>query len=159
VTDHIKGRLIERLTPLLAASGGAVVLERVARGGGDTRWFYCRTMAEVVEVLPILRPGSRVGFFFDNRIRREPFSEEIRHQMIDIATTTGEVLLGRERPPGPELEMDFLGPVELPERMANVPVGEVVYFGVFPSTDDDDGVSAVSYIPPDEDGVVRPQPT
>jgi hypothetical protein len=114
-------------------------------------------MAEVEEVLPALRPGSQVGFFFDDRIRREPFSKRVRQQMTDIVTATGEVLLGREPPPGPELEMDFLDHEELPERLANVPLNEVVYFGVFPAIDDD-GESAVSYIPPDKDGKVRPQP-
>jgi len=157
VTNDTRARLIERLTPLMAVSNGAVVLERVARGAGATRWFYCRTMAEVDEVLPTFRPGSQVGFFFDDRIRRERFSERVREQMTDIVTTTGEVLLGREQTPGPELEMDFLDHEELPERLADVLLDDVVYFGVFPAIDDD-GVSALSYIPPDEDGQVRPQP-
>lgn len=77
--------------------------------------------------------------------------------MTDIATTTGEVLLGRERTPGLGLEMDFLDHEELSKRLASVPFDEVVYFGIFPAIDDD-GVSAVSYIPLDEDRTVRPQP-
>jgi hypothetical protein len=157
VTNNIRDRLIERLTPLMASADGVIILERVARAAGATRWFYCRSMAEVEELLPSFRWGSRVGFFFDNRIRRQPFSEEVGEQITDIATVTGEVLLGREGPAEPELEMDFLSPDELPERLAGLRVDEVVYYGAFPAMDED-GVSAVSYTPPDDDGIVRPQP-
>jgi hypothetical protein len=157
VTDDIRGRLIERLTPLVASVDGVIILERVARGGGATRWFYCRSMAEVVELLPSFRRGSRVGFYFDDRIRREPFSDEVGERINAIATATGEVFLGRERLGEPELEMDFFSPEELPRRLSGQPVDEVVYYGVFPKTEDD-GDSALIYTPPDDDGVVRPQP-
>jgi hypothetical protein len=58
--DDVTRELIERLTPLAASSNGVGVLEKVARGAGATRWFFCRTISEIEEVLPQLRPGSRV---------------------------------------------------------------------------------------------------
>ncbi len=106
----------------MASVDGVIILERVARGGGATRWFYCRSMAEVVALLPSFRPGSRVGFYFDDRIRREPFSDEVGEQINAIATATGEVFLGRDRLGEPELEMDVYSPEELPERLAGQPV-------------------------------------
>ena len=150
--------LLERLTPLLATSKGVVILERVARGGGRTRWFFCTTLQEVEVVLPQLRPRSRIGFFFDGRICRVPFSESVNQAVSDLASTTGEVVFGRGRAGDPELDVELLGPSEIAEHLTNVPEGEIVYYGVFPVIEDD-GFAALSFTPPDLDGVVRPQPT
>ena len=150
-------RLLERLTPLLATSRGVVILERVARGGGRTRWFFCRTPSEVEIVLPQLQPGSRVGFFFDDRIRRVLFSASVRQAVSEIATTTGEVVFGHGRAAGQELDVHLLDPSEIAEHLAVVPDGEIVYYGVFPAIEDH-GL-AIAFTPPDADGVVRPQPT
>jgi hypothetical protein len=156
--DEVVTGLIERLAPLIGGDRGAVVLERVARGGGETRWFYCRTVAEIEQILPRLRPGSRVGFFFDDRLRRAPFSDSVEEELWSMATEAGEVLLGTERQGDPELDMVLLDPSDFSEHLAEVRAGEVVFYGLFPAIEDD-GVSAVSFIPPDQDGVVRPQPT
>jgi len=76
--------------------------------------------------------------------------------MFDIAAATGEVLFGRAQSSGPELEMDFLDANEVEGYLAGVIPGEIVYFGVFPAIED--GPASISFIPPDTDGVVRPQP-
>lgn len=149
-------RLVERLTPLAQSSDGFIVLERVARGAGATRWFFCRSLDELPSVLPELRPGSRVGFFFDDRVRREALSDRVRAEMFDIAATTGEVLVGRAGPSGPELRMVCLDPSEVEEHLVDVRPGEIVFFGPFPAIED--GLASVSFTPPDPDGVVRPQP-
>ncbi len=157
VDRHATTRIFKRLAPLAESSDGFIVLERVARGGGATRWYFCQGISELTAVLPDLRPGSRVGFFFDDRIRRELFSEQVEADLFDIAASTGEVLLGREQAEGPELQMDFLGAMEISEALADVRSGEMVYLGVFPAIEDD-GVSCIAFIPPDSDGEVRPQP-
>jgi hypothetical protein len=149
-------RLLERLVHLINSSDGCVILERVARGGGATRWFYCRDLDQLEPVLQQLRPGSRVGFFFDDRVRREPLSDQVRVEMFDIAATTGEVLCGRARSSGPELQMDLLDSTEVEEYLVGVKPGEIIYFGVVPAIGD--GPASVSFTPPDGDGVVRPQP-
>jgi hypothetical protein len=41
--------------------------------------------------------------------------------MTDLATKTGEVMLGSVQPAGFELVMDFLSPSELPGRLLSVP--------------------------------------
>ena len=152
------GQLLERLAPLLrSCSDGAVVLERVARGGGSTRWFSCRIIAEVEAVLPQLRSGSRVAFFFDDRIRRRPFSEQVEQELWELVAAEGEAVFGKPLGPGPEIKMELLDATDFGESMARVSAGEPVYYGRFPSTDDD-GDAAVSFIPPDEDGLARPQP-
>ena len=68
MSDGERANLLRRLTPLVASSGRVIVLERVARGAGATRWFYCRTIGDVEEVLPRFRPGSRVAFLLDDGI-------------------------------------------------------------------------------------------
>ncbi|HEX4434612.1 MAG TPA: hypothetical protein VH012_07275 [Acidimicrobiales bacterium] len=150
-------RLLERLTPLAEAGHGAIVLERVARGAGATRWYFCQAITELAAILPDLRSGSRVGFFFDDRIRREPFSDQVEAEIFDIAATTGEVLMGTQRTEGPEVQMDFLAASEISEAVAGVRSGETVYYGVVPAIEDD-GVTCIAFVPPDEDGTVNPQP-
>jgi hypothetical protein len=145
--QQVTRKLVERLTPLVESREDLIVLERVARGGGATRWFFCRSLAEANAVLPDLRPGSRVGFFFDDRIRREPFSDQVESEMFDLTATTGEVLFGRELGEGPELQMDCLAASEISEALAAVRSGETVYYGVFPVVEDD-GVTCIAFVPP-----------
>jgi hypothetical protein len=158
LSDGESASLLERLNPLVAASGQVIVLERVARGGGATRWFYCRTMGDVEEVLPWLRQGSRVTFLLDDRIiRRVPLCDDVEADIWELATTKGEVFVGTQRPSSLEIDMALLDSSELEEHLASVRSGDIVFYGAFPTTDDD-GVSVVSFIPPDDDGVVRPRP-
>jgi hypothetical protein len=157
VDDNPVQALRERLQPLIQSCGGALVLERVARGGGATRWFFCPTVAVIDEVVGRLRPGSRVGFFFGAGLRREPFSDEIEAAMWDLVAKTGEVVFGRSQPHDPELEVCLLDSVYFSEAVSGVPAGEVVFFGVFPVIAHD-GVTCVAFTPPEVDGVARPQP-
>ena len=68
-------------------------------------------------MLPQLRPGSRVGFFLDERIRRVPFSESVKQAVLDLASTTGEVVFGRARDADSELDVDLLDPSEIAEHL------------------------------------------
>lgn len=149
--------LLHRPDPLVTRSACAVVVERVARGGGATRWFACQTLDDVRAVLPQLRPGGRVGFFFDDRIRRTTYSDTLEEEIWSRLSRDGELFLGRERPPSLELEIELLDLRDCSESLARVRNGEVVYLGAFP-TFEDDGHACVVFTPPDPDGVVRPQP-
>jgi hypothetical protein len=53
---------------LLSAKSG-VVLERIARGGGATNWYYCPKKSSLEVVESKFSPGSIVSFYFDDRIR------------------------------------------------------------------------------------------
>jgi len=156
VSEKAEAALMERIQPLIAAAGQVLVLERVARGGGATRWFCCHTALEVEQVLRRCRPGSRVVFLFDDRIRREPLSEAVGTEIWDLAVSIGEVLVGTQRPADPEVDMALLDQRELSEYIAALRPGEPVFFGSFPATED--GPAAITFTPPDPDGVVRPQP-
>lgn len=52
--------------PLLERSRhGAVVLERIVRGGGATRWCFLRQLEQLKTLQDLLQPGSVVSFYFD----------------------------------------------------------------------------------------------
>ena len=148
---------IGEISRLLGKSGHVVILERVARGGGATRWHYCIAIWEVSEVIATMRPGSNVGFFFDDRIRRSLYSDDIGIEILDIATAAGEVWIGRETGPSREFKMDFGGVEESMSMITKFKTGEAVLYGAFPAFEDD-RVNSIVFTPPDPDGVVRPQP-
>ena len=151
------GDLLRRVEPLLSRARGAVVLERVARGGGHTRWFFCPTFRDVELTIPRLRAGSRVGFFFDDRIRREPFSDAVENDIWDMLSDKGKVIFGVERPGDTELDIVVLDRNDFSSHVSVVRPGDIVFFGIFPAIDED-GASAISFTPPDPDGVISPQP-
>lgn len=149
--------LLQRLRPLIRSRAPIVVVERLARGGGASRWFACRSLKEIEQILPEFRSGSRVGFFFDDRIRREPYSETLEQTIWAELADGGDVFLGREMPSNFELDVQHLDLTDCEDTLAHIPSGEIVYLGAFPLFDDD-GVSCVVFTPPDSVGVVRPQP-
>ena len=158
MTDTADVELFSEVSNLLAKSGHVVILERIARGGGATRWHYCCTLSEVRDVVKSMRPGSQVGFFFDDRIRRRSFSEDIAAEILDIASAVGEVCIGRATGAGNEYTMDLVGVEEAMSVTTGLKTGEVVLFGAFPSIEDDH-IHSITFIPPDLDGVIRPQPS
>src|SRR5277367_4911196 len=56
--------IIERLK-----ATDAVILERLARGGGSTNWYHCPDENHLEAIEARLRPGSLVSFYFDDRIQ------------------------------------------------------------------------------------------
>jgi hypothetical protein len=157
VVDDPYTTFLARLRPLIGATPQVVVVERLARGGGATRWFSCGTIEEVEQLLPDLRPGSRVGFFLDDRIRRERYSHTVEEMIWGELADVGEVFVGRVRPSSLELDVQLLDLADCAEALAGIPIGEVVYVGTFPAFEDD-GQSCLVFTPPDTDGVVRRKP-
>jgi hypothetical protein len=147
-------------TPIssLLASTGAVILERIAMGGGATRWYYCsdRTQLEALEAH--LRPGSVVSFYFDNRIQSAQYSPELKPKLETIIIDTGDVVLGCLGKDQLHLDIDFVtGPKDLDEVLLSLDSTVRVFYGAFPARDND-GIRAVRVTIPDNDGVVRPHP-
>jgi hypothetical protein len=149
--------LLKMIASNLDASGHVFIVEKVARGGGNTRWFYCESIREVEDVLRAVRSGSLVGLFFDDRIRRLPKSEEAEIETIDAAIRYGELFLGTKNSTGSELRMYLADPNEVYAEVSKVASGEMVYFAPIP-TFDNDGKASIVFTAPDADGVVRPQP-
>jgi len=142
----------------LLKTRGAVILERIARGGGATKWYYCSDQQCLEDLELALSPGSVVSFYFDGRIRRDVFSQEIVRILEDKVDDAGELLVGAPESGSQSIDMEIIsGRHELIEYLSTVSPGTPVFYGLFPARDSD-GVNAVTVSLPDIDGVVRPHP-
>ncbi len=141
-----------------AAPSGMVVLERIARGGGATRWYVCRDREALTALAAVLSPGSVVSFYFDGRIAELPYSPGLRVEVERIMRDSGEAVLAQPGPDGLELEVEFVTSLGEYDEFAEV-LGShsTVFVGAFPARDDD-GVNAITLTLPDKDGVVRAHP-
>ena len=79
---------------LLRERGGAVVLERIARGGGAARWFRCASASDLQSIAARLSPGSRVSFYFDARLPYSPYSAEVAREIFRVMEDEGEAVVG-----------------------------------------------------------------
>jgi hypothetical protein len=140
---------------LRTAPHGAIVLERLAYGGGTTNWYVCAGEPEFDIIVSELRPGSWVSFYFDDRIALRAYTPALRAEMLDILTQTGEVQFAHIPIDGIHLDMDIIsGPNELAGYTETLGSASVFYTGAFPDGEDD-GVNAITVVLPDKDGVVR----
>src|SRR3954454_19051692 len=76
------------------AGAESLVLERIARGGGATRWYVLRGRADLETLASRLRPGSRVSFYFDDRFERRGYNEVARAAILAIAEEDGDAVVG-----------------------------------------------------------------
>jgi hypothetical protein len=135
----------------------AVVLERIARGGGATRWFFLKSNDAVDQLCGRLSPGSVVSFYFDSRIRRGTFDDEVAGEILDLAAEHGDAVVGWLSDDELEIMVDIIaGPNELSEVGPGLAGGQVFY-GAFPGRDND-GLGAITVTLPDADGIVREHP-
>jgi hypothetical protein len=144
--------------PALLASRRAVVLERVARGGGATNLYSCAGVGSLAAVVGRFRPGSVVSFYFDDRIRRAPITDEVTAEVHRIVAETGDALVGFLDEDGIEVRAEIaMSAADLADFLSENEGAGPLLFGPFPSRDND-GIDAVTVVLPDEDGVVRPHP-
>lgn len=133
-----------------------MVLERIARGG-VTNWYVCERRDDLRRVAAMLRSGSRVSFYLDGRIERIAYGADTGVAVRQFIERHGEALVGRLGADGVQIDMCLVsGLTELQEREAEIYDAEV-FIGEFPAPDND-GVRAINFQLPDEDGVVRPHP-
>jgi hypothetical protein len=147
-------------TPIadLLASRPGVVLERIARGGGATKWYYCPSESALGAVAARFSPGSVVSFYFDDRIRNDACSPEIQTAVEAVIAQNSEAVVGVLGEGGIRIDAEILtGPNELSEFLSVVKPGARLFFGPFPAKDND-GVRAVTLVLPDGDGKVRAHP-
>jgi len=154
VLEALAGTPVARLL----ANRPAVVLERIARGAGETHWYYCRDASALRAVAVRLRPGSCVSFHFDGRLGPQPFAPALVSELERIIAEDGDAVFGLPAADGLTIDADFPGgSADLAEVTSSVSLGDVVFCGRFPGRDDD-GVDAVALDLPDADGIVRAHP-
>jgi len=150
--------------PELLARRSAVILERIAGGGGETCWYYCEEYRQLSSITSRFRPGSLVSFYFDDRIQRARYSSDLLPLLESMLSMAPEVVGAREivvgvlGPDGVAIDVEFPSSVrEIEEQLSESEPAAIVFFGHFPARDDD-GRSAVTIHLPDRDGVVRAHP-
>lgn len=157
--------IIDSPVPRLLDARPAIVLERIARGGGATNWFRCAGRAHLAALSAELRPGSVVSFYFDGRIANCRYTPAVREQMVqlmrslrDIPGETGEIVVGYLDADKFHITVDYLaGPNDLDEFTQPLGTDAWIYFARFPGRDND-GTNAVTLTLPDLDGVTRGHP-
>src|SRR5262245_6738961 len=82
----------------------AVVLERIARGGGAANWYYCRNRVDLAVLEERLSPGSVVSLYFDDRIWHSVYSAEVAANLEATIVKDGEVIVGALRNDGIEID-------------------------------------------------------
>lgn len=133
-----------------------LVLERLPRGGGKTRWWVVSSLTEFAIVYNDLLAGGRVhlvplgeqvkvglpGPGLLDELRRHPGSPG----------APGERVLGKPIQGSLEYEVSLLDMGELAEEVERLPSSSPVLYGVWPQFE------RIKFTTPDEDGEVRPQP-
>lgn len=144
--------------PHLLQKSAAIALERLARGGGATRWYFVERPEQLTALANRLSPGSSISFYFDHRIAHGPFSSQVTAEILRVAADDGDAVVGQLGPNGLEIEMDFVaGRSDLDSASKLFGPGEHVFYGRFPARDND-SVNAVTIDLPDRDGVTRNHP-
>ena len=146
------------VVPQLLADRPAVVLERIARGGGATSWYVVSGPDRLEELSRRLRPGSAVSFFFDGRVERRSLDDATVHRILEVVDQYAEAVVGVPQADGITVEVGLVGGLDdLTTVLGGLPPGTPLYVGPFPARDDD-GVGAVTFDLPDADGVRRRHP-
>ena len=142
----------------LVSTRPAVVLERIAYGGGDTHWYRIDRTEQLDELAEMLRPGSDVRFVFAAGAFVEgPFDDEMAKRVDAIARRDRDAVI-LARADTIRLERDFpSSAAEAAEFVAEEAPDGRVWVGAYPGRDDD-GVDAIRLDIPDDDGVVRGHP-
>jgi hypothetical protein len=144
--------------PRLVDQHGAVVLERLARAAGATRWFFIRRPDQLEALAGRLSPGSSVSFYFDDRIKHTAFDADVAEAILRFAAEDGDAVVGRLSADEIEIEVEIVaGRSDLDDFAESLVPGQPVFAGRFPARDDD-AVRAVTLDLPDRDGIVRPHP-
>lgn len=135
----------------------AIVLERIARGGGRTEWYCCADVRSLALIARRLSPGSVVSFYFDGRIARSTDRTATVAEVQRVLLREPDAVAGALLADGVSLDMQVIVTLEeLDELLASIPGDEPVFHGAFPARDN--GTDAVTVTLPDLDGVVRSHP-
>jgi hypothetical protein len=129
--DALRATAVPQL--LVEAPAGAVVLERIARGAGATRWFRLGDERDLEQLAGRLSPGSSVSFYFNGRLLSSIFDSSVGGALLAIAAQDGDAVIGRLGDDQFEINVDFVaGPAELEEYASELPSGAEVIYGPVP---------------------------
>ena len=136
----------------------AVVLERIAKGGGAVKWYHCNETS-LDAIGRELSPGAVVSFYFDGRMKQNSL---LRKEVVDeievIIKKCRVAVVGVVADDGIHIDADDIVSTEdLAEFMSSVSPSSRLFYGVVPGRDND-GVNAITVTLPDEDGIVRHHP-
>lgn len=135
-----------------------MVLERIARGAGSTRWYRVTKTSDLESLYKRLAPASIVSFYFDERFASIEWGDEAIVRVLDLVAARGEAVVGSLCADDLELSVQFVaGANELNEFAEGLVLGAQLFVGEFPAADND-GYDAVTVALPDRDGVVRGHP-
>lgn len=153
--DHV---LSSTAVPRRLLDGPAIVLERVARGGGATAWYYCKDADRLEALKRLLKPGSVVSFYFDSRLHVAPQPEDLEPLVVTVLEHELECVVGALRTHTIEFTIDFVSSVsEWSEFVGDAVPFKLLMAGPFPSREND-GVKAITLTLPDTDGTTRCHP-
>ena len=141
----------------MAAKLPAIVLERIARGGGATDWYVLREPRDINALAAQLKPARCVSFYFDDRLTLGEIDDGARASLVAIAERDTSAVIGATRSDDIGVEVDFPSSVAEIDEFVNDHPNAIFMFGAFPGRDDD-GEQAITLTLPDADGVVRPHP-
>lgn len=145
-TDSLR---IDDVMNLPSINSYCLVLERLAKAAGQTRWHIAKDDADLAFIIAAVVPGSAVSLYFDERFKRSNWSDETSRAVLDVVKAHGECVVAVESSNGGELSPFFIsGANDLVEFLGELEAGAVVYFGSYPMQDND-GTRAVSFIVPD----------
>lgn len=135
-----------------------VVVERVARGGGSTHWYFISSVEQLSSLAGRLLPGSVVSFYFDGRIQQQLLDDSLVDAVLNLVVEHGEAVVGALASDGLTIDVEYIaGLGDFTEFLGPSAGGRELFIGAFPGRDDD-GYDAVTLTLPDADGVVRCHP-
>jgi hypothetical protein len=144
--------------PRLLREHPAIAVERLARGGGATRWFFLGDPEQLATLAAKLAPGSSLSFYFDERIAIGALDDEVAEEILQFAAMDGDAVVGHLGADGIEIAVEFVaGRSDLEAASRSFKLDERVFYGRFPAADND-GVDAVTLTLPDKDAVIRSHP-
>jgi hypothetical protein len=136
----------------------AVVLERIARGGGRTEWYYCSEPDALDVIAGAVSPGSVISFYFDGRICRMRNFALLTQEIAKTLVNEIDIVIGVLDGDGIRIHAQIVvGQEDLDEFVSELAPDSEVFFGKFPGRDND-GTRAITLTLPDRDGVIRPHP-
>ena len=157
--DRLVRRAVEQTAvPRLLLQHPAIVLERVARAAGATRWFRITSDHDLQLLYERLAPGSTVSFYFDDRIAPHLHGDETVALIMDLVASHGDAVVGTLCADGLNIYVQFVaGANELGEVTEGLAPGSHLFVGAFPEAGND-GRNAVTVVLPDADGMTRVHP-
>jgi hypothetical protein len=149
---------IAEIRSSISIDSAVIVLERIARGAGATRWFQMCGVESLDRLVETFHRGSCVSFYLANQLEVVSI-EEIRFSEIsEILKRDGEVVAAFVLPTDFELDVEFLGSEnEIKKFLELAGNGSFVILGAFPKRENSPGFVR-TFVVPDADGLVRAHP-